>query len=579
MPCQLQTFAAVIQVCVSMGLCVRLSLPVIVLAALAILTVSISDVARDLQILIATVAVISTASVLGQALHIREFLSGLPTAMKDVVHNSHDAAFPVEVVAGELGQFSQEMQDFALKMRETLAERTAMERMAHSDALTGLPNRRGLSSLLDRLAGDPAAGRSLGGIGLLHLDLDHFKAVNDRLGHDAGDHVLCEAARLISAAIRDSDYLARLGGDEFVVVCPGVETDQVLVQIANRIIEKFSTPIIYETSRCHVGISIGMVLGGLRGKLLDPQRLLLNADVALCNAKANGRNRSAIFSTEMARSNRRQQNQAEEIRAGLEHDLFRPWFQPVVDLGTGQMVALHVQPRWESSAHGFIDPDDFMNTAEAFNLLEELGLRVVERACQAMSNWKRDHDGVPILQISLNRAQLLDANIADKISWCLDDANLVPDDLAFCAAEPFFAKRNAEVVVRNLDRLKSLGCPIILEEFGAANGSLSYIAGLQPTGVIAASGLTRDLATPAQCPTDTSLLSALVSAADGLGIVVAARDIESAGQLRILKDLGVPQAQGAEICTAKSEADLSQWLAHHGQSNGGPNAVPAAVSA
>lgn len=550
-----------------MGLCVRLSLPVVILTALAFSTSAFAEIALELQVLIAVVGVIFTAITIGQALHLREFLSKLPSTMRDVVHNVDEAWGLTETGSGELGQFSQEMRDFAFTMRDVFEQRSEMERMAHTDALTSLPNRRGLNSLLGRLAGDPADGRSLGGIGLLHLDLDHFKAVNDRLGHDAGDHVLCEATRLISAAIRDSDYLARLGGDEFVVVSPDVETNQVLELIAERIIEKFSAPILYQDNRCHVGVSIGMVLGGLRGKLLDPQRLLLNADVALCHAKTSGRNRYATFSTTMARSDRRQRNHADEIRRGLEHDLFRPWYQPVIDLQSGRATALRILPRWESSAHGFIDPSDVMDTADAFNLLEELGLRIVEHSCRAMANWNRQDVGLRCLQISLNRAQLLDTNIADKISWCLDDEGLNPEDLELCAAERFFSDRNGEVVAKNLDRLRGLGCQIVLEDFGEVSGAFSHIAAFRPAGIIMAQKVTDNLATSTQRPAYTDLLKALVGGAESLNIPITAKEIDAPEKLKILHDFGVAHAFGSGICPAKPEFEMTDWLMTNGPLN------------
>ncbi|MEM7059808.1 MAG: EAL domain-containing protein [Pseudomonadota bacterium] len=537
------------------------------MTCLALLATGLTKIDQDLQLIIAVIGVICAAIVFGQALQIRDFLSRLPGAMKDAVRDPELMSFPQQSAPDELGHFTREMRDFAVSMREVLEQRTEMERMAHTDPLTSLPNRRGLTALLDRLAGDPAAGRSLGGIGLLHLDLDHFKAVNDRLGHDAGDHVLCEATRLISAAIRDSDYLARLGGDEFIVVAPGVETDQILIRIAERITEKFSIPIVYEHVRCQVGVSIGMVLGGLRGKLLDPQRLLLNADIALCHAKSNGRNRHAMFSTTMARSNRRQENQAEEIRQALDKDLFRPWYQPVFDFKTGRVCSVQVIPRWEDSAYGFIDPDDFVTPSDAFNLIEELGLRVFEHACRSLAVWKREYPDFPVLQVCMNRVQMLDTGIADRVSWCLDDLGLGPADVAFSASEPCFSGRNAEMVLANLNNLKRLGCSIVLDDFGAEGGSFANLAALQPAGIIASSRFTKNLAKSGQAPADTILLQALVGGANGLGIWAAAKNIDAPGQIERVKDFGISRGSGNVIYPVKSEADLIQWLADEGHLN------------
>lgn len=541
-----------------MGLCLRLTLPVLVLALFG-LTVSWPAGLDLTGVPVAVLCLVCVGISLGQALRIRAVLEDLPAAIRATVWGKSGAEFPTLTGDDELVRFTGEMRDLSLSMQEVFRQRSEMEQMAHTDPLTNLPNRRALNALLSKLANDHGDGP--GGIGILHLDLDHFKVVNDRFGHEAGDHVLREATRLISLAIRDSDFLARLGGDEFAIIAPGVDTENVLVRIAERVIEMFADPISYDDQICNVGISIGMVLGGMRGKVLDPQRLLLNADIALCRAKAEGRNRHAMFSSSMARANRRQQNQADEMRKALDHDQFRAWFQPVVDLKTGSTCAFQVIPRWESTAHGFVAPQEFLRTAETFNLVEELGMRVFEHACKCLAEWRRENEHVPGLQICMSRAQLLDASVADRVSWCLDDVGLAPEDVSIAVAEQNLSDRSSEVVIANLLRLRDLGCAVTLDDFGTENGAFLHIASLRPNRIVVTPRLTEFLAHEGQTTGATALLKAVVGGATALGCSLAAKDITQSEQIDILKNLGVVQASGSLWGQPMNAASLATVVA------------------
>jgi len=557
-----------------MGLCVRFVLPVVALAAVAAAAVLWAGggtvTAGPLGLVLAAGLAVAGAACL-QARALLRALGGLPGLVRATAWGEREGDFPDVGGGPEIARLRAGLGDLANDMAREIEERAKMERMALTDPLTGLPNRRGLFEFFARLADGGATGEPQP-IGVMHLDLDHFKAVNDMHGHDAGDHVLREATRRMATAIRDTDLLARLGGDEFVIVAPQVENEWVLERIAERIIALFDEPMVYHDVPCRIGASIGIVLGGQRGKVLDPARLLINADIALCHAKTAGRGRHALFTSSMARAAQTRACQADEIRDGIAAGAFHPWFQPVISCASGAMTAVEITPRWHHPALGVLAPRQFVDAAEAHNLIEDLGHQVVERAFALIQGWRRQGHAVPALHLATSRAQLMSPAWIDKLTWTMDEANLVPADVAIQIAEPHCAGRGIELVLANLDRLRGMGFAIVLDAFGAESASVATLTRLEAGVLKPAAHLTAALTGGPADDRAAALMLGVLGLGERLGIEIVARAVDGAAARAALDGLGCRAMQGDVFAPLMDGAAMAAWLKAEGE---GPSAKAA----
>ena len=530
----------------------RMAAPVVVLGgvALAVQAWPWSQADTPSQVTLVTLAGlgISVLTAVAMGRRIARRLGLLPQQMRDIVWG--EAGDPIPGAGpGDIGTLVSDLDALAREMCAVIESRAEMEKLALTDALTGLPNRRGLFeffSVIERTAPRDGSQR----IGVMHVDLDHFKAVNDRLGHDAGDFVLKDATRRISSAIRDSDVLARLGGDEFVVIAPGVESEKTMERIAGRIIEQFETPIFYRDTPCSVSASIGMVLGGQRGKVLDPARLLINADIALCHAKEGGRNQAALFNSTMAREIQQRKTEADEIRRGLLNDDFQPWFAPTVDTRTGQLAGIDVLLRWNNPGRGLLSPHAFLDTVEAYNMLEELGMQVFERACASIVEWRAAGIDLPTMHFGMSRAQLLAPAVVDKVSWLLDDSGIEPQAVQIGISERHCNGRSVELIFANLKRFAALGIDLVLDDFGSDNGSISNIVRLGARQVRAAEGVMAE----------QDLLHSLMGIGDRLDLPIVMKNVRDQAQVPHLQSIGLSLMQGPAIAAEMNAAEMTAWL-------------------
>lgn len=462
--------------------------------------------------------------------------------------------------ADPVGQLTAELWAVALKLRTRLSENKKIERMAFTDPLTGLPNRRGLLAFLDLLAESHGDADDDSKIGLIHIDLDHFKTINDTMGHDAGDTVLKEATRRMSTAIRDSDLLARLGGDEFLIVSTGIESEADLTIIADRLLEQFATPILYHQKACNVGVSMGMVLGGQRGRVRDPKRLLINADMALFRAKAQGRGQYAIFNSAMADEARLRNERSIALAKALQEEAFHPWFQPMIDLAENQVSGLELLSRWHDEERGILMPGDFLADAEAHSLMEEIGLQVFEHAIAALQVWRMSGAKVPTVHLNLSRTQLLSSSFVDRLSWKLDEANLPPEQFAVEVDEKNCNARGCEVAFANVRRLRDLGLRVVLDNFGAEQAALSILGPLQAR-MIKCSPKTFDQMLDNQTrPDKVRILAALENAAKTFGILISAKGVETEHQSSLFLEAGINIQQGDHLVRVLDVDDTGRFL-------------------
>jgi diguanylate cyclase (GGDEF)-like protein len=405
---------------------------------------------------------------------------------------------------------------------------------ATHDTLTALPNR---SSLLDRLdvGGDDAAERPCA---VLYLDLDGFKAVNDTYGHAAGDTVLVEVANQLRRVVRPDDIVARLHGDEFVIVLAGVADSAVALEIAGRIIACVREPIRIQRRPVSVSASVGISLGcGARAATL-----LEEADRAMFGAKQAGKNRCALFSSEMRRVDDHRHATEDLLRDALDDHGLTVLYEPIVDLGTGALTGVQAQLRIRRADGCLVAPGDFLDIAEETGLSVAVGSGLLDLACAQAARWRAEFGAVApaILSVPMSRRQLADLRVADRVAAILDDHSL--DAAGLCLDLPTGSLADAgSDIARSLELLKGLGVRLAIDGFGIGRSNLSYLrrfsVDLLRIDRSFMAGLGRD-------DIETEVVRAVVGLGRALGMTTVATGVETGPQARLLHDIGCHLAQG-----------------------------------
>ncbi|MFA7269422.1 MAG: EAL domain-containing protein [Sterolibacterium sp.] len=407
-----------------------------------------------------------------------------------------------------------------------ISERKAAEerisRLAHHDALTGLYNR---FSLQDRLGQTLlTARREREQVAIMFIDLDHFKNINDTLGHHVGDGLLVEVARRLLSSVRESDIVARLGGDEFVVVLAGMEADSDAVTVAGKIIHVLGEPYHIDGHELHSSPSIG--IGLYPGDGTDEQTLMKNADTAMYHAKAQGRNNYQFFTAAM--------NAAATQRMKLEHDLRRAlaegqmllFYQPQVEAGSGRLCGVEALVRWRHPERGLVPPDDFIPIAEETGLILPLGEWVLNEACRQLAAWKAH--GVAGLHVAINISaqQLRSPDLLEQVRTALDRHDLVAGEVELEITESA-AMDDPERAIALLQSLSALGVKLAIDDFGTGYSSLAYLKRL-PIQVLK---LDRSFVSDIESDEDdAAICAATIALAHTLGLKVVAEGVETKAQ-------------------------------------------------
>jgi diguanylate cyclase (GGDEF)-like protein/PAS domain S-box-containing protein len=419
--------------------------------------------------------------------------------------------------------------------------RTAQERLIHDalhDSLTGLPNRAlfvdRLVQCLSHLERDEGYGCAL-----LYLDVDRFKLVNDSLSHAAGDRLLVELAHRVGRVLRPGDTLARLGGDEFAILLDGIAAPAQAQDIAVRAGQAIAEPISFERRELSIAASIG-IAHNLDG-VVDPDDLIRNADIAMYHAKAQGGGRCEVFDTSMHQRVVNRVSLEARLRQAIEQHELRTFFQPIIDLRTGDLHGLEALARWPAGA-GDVSPADFIPVAEEAGLIGALGTLILGNACQTLGDWRRRGLVGPAVTVSVNVSirQITDASLVDHVRAALADAGLPPSNLVLEITESTLIE-NPALVSAVLGQLLELGVTVQLDDFGTGYSSLTVLHDFPGDSLKIDRSF---VATMIDRPQSHAIIRSIVGLAHNLGLRVIAEGIERPDQLRALTALDCEYGQG-----------------------------------
>jgi len=439
--------------------------------------------------------------------------------------------------------------DISLRKR---AESLALQ-VAHDDVLTGLANR---SVFVEALARAIAQAQTAGtGFAVIYLDLDHFKDVNDTLGHPAGDELLKAVAARLRASMRNGDTVARFGGDEFAIIISKVAAPADAALVASRLSAALSEPFSIQGNEIRSGASFGIDLYGPHSA--EAETLLSHADLALYQAKLAGRGSYRFFTEEMEREVRNRETLGEELRAAIPGGQLFLAYQPQVAIDTGRITGLEALVRWQHPRLDILSPEEFMPVAERTGVVAALGQWVLREACRQIRAWI--DDGIPAVRVAVivSRPQFkapldLERNVAGALAASGVAPNLLEIELRESALMDASLEQS-----QTLERLRDSGVSIALDDFGTGYSSLGYLRRFPVDRIKIAQDFVKDLGTSSG---QSAIVKATIGLARDLGIAVIAEGVERREQVEVLRGWGCDETQGPYYSQPLGAEDVARAL-------------------
>lgn len=427
-----------------------------------------------------------------------------------------------------------------------------LENLALTDSLTGLPNRLSLRNTLDRAIAH--AKRSHERVAVLFLDLDKFKVVNDSLGHASGDELLKAIPARLNERLRKQDTLGRLGGDEFVIILENLKGEKDIINIAKDIIELLNRPFPLSNSQeAYIGTSIG--ISQYPDNASKGEDMIAYADVAMYQAKQNGRNTYSFYNESLTADADRQMRTFNQIKRGVKEREFELYYQPQIDIHSGKIVGSEALLRWNHPDRGVLSPYHFIKIAEERGMIRDLSRYVLVAACHQLKEWQ-DMGFEHPLSVNISPQDFSHRDFCREVRHIVKQSHADPTLLELEITESAIM-RNAEAIQNQLQTLRNLGIHLAIDDFGTGYSSLSYLKHFPITKLKIDKSFIKDLEKDSS---DRAIVSAIIDMAKNFKLTVVAEGVEELEQEHILKREGCDVIQGYLYSKPVSAAAFTEML-------------------
>ncbi|WP_369901691.1 DUF4084 domain-containing protein [Bacillus manliponensis] len=450
---------------------------------------------------------------------------------KNTYHHLHITLIPTTVKKKVIGMFG-----IARDITELQQKQQQIEHMAFHDALTGLPNRRKFEE--DLLVALQHANKQKTNVSVLFIDLDRFKKVNDRLGHDIGDLLLVEVANRLKRCLRGNDVVARQGGDEFTIFLSDMHKEDAASLIGACLLQELNKPIYIKQHELHITPSIGISSYPFDGT--DPTELMKNADIAMYHAKATGKNKVVLFSEEMSILETEGYFLESELSKALKQNEFYLQYQPQVSTTSNEIIGFEALVRWKHPKLGVVPPAQFIPIAEETGFIIQLGEWVLRTACKQAKEWHDEGFAHLTVAVNLSPAQFNHVNLLPTIKQILKETALSPEALNLEITESI-AINKEETVIQRLQELQALGIKISIDDFGTGYSSLSYLTKYPIHTLKIAREFIHEIE---NSPLEEAITSSIITLAKNLQLTVIAEGVETDEQRLFLHNQHCDQIQG-----------------------------------
>ena len=487
--------------------------------------------------------------------------SGREDPYEITIRHKHGHAIPVEVVGKTMPLHRADYR--IVVVRDITARKQAQEReafIALHDSLTQLPNRHFLMEQLSQVLS--LARRRHGRCAALFLNLDHFKTVNDSLGHHAGDQLLCNVAERLRSGVRDADVVARLGGDEFVVVLTDIASPEDAALAADKLLAAMHGVFTIDQLPLTISPSIGIALYPEHGHSAD--QLLRCANAAMHHAKESGRGNRQFYDPSMDASALDVLRHERLLREAIATGAFELHYQPQLCLADGALQGLEALVRWRHPERGLVGPDEFITFSESRGLITPIGRWVLREACRQLKAWQDEGLSVVPVAINLSALEFRQRDVAAEIAAVLRDTGLAPQYLEIELTESVLMHQTGQTL-DTLNALKALGVGISVDDFGTGYSSLAYLKRYPIDKLKIDRSFVMD--TPGNAD-DVAIVTAIIQMARSLQLKTVAEGVETRAQLELLTELGCDSMQGLVVSEPKNAVRAKDWLRNRPQACG-----------
>ncbi len=447
--------------------------------------------------------------------------------------------------------------------QQTAAQKISF--IAHHDTLTKLPNRLMFRTRIEEALLNQKLGSE--GLALLYLDLDHFKDVNDTLGHPAGDALLEAAGRRLVSCLRSSDFVARLGGDEFAIIYKSWELPNMAQDLGHRVIEALSAPYELMGRTVTIGVSVGVAIA--EAAAIDADTLLKNADMALYQAKATGRGTCCLFEADMGAQLHARIALEQDLREAIQRDQLELLYQPLYDLRTERISGFEALLRWNHPERGLVMPLKFITLAEETGVIHPIGAWVLRQACADAALLPPDVK----VAVNLSPTQLRNDEIIHHVRAALEASHLQPSRLELEITETALLK-NSEATISLLHRLHELGIQIALDDFGTGYSSLSYLRSFPFDKIKIDQSFVKEMERRHDC---AAIVASVASLAKKLSMTTTAEGVETQDQLDKIREVGCTEAQGYLFGMPRPIGDVLRFFSQRQTETGDAPALATAA--